>query len=299
MKHFLFHAHKNTLFFIDEFGTGSDPELGGAIAETILEELAETRAFGMITTHYSNIKILAESHPNMVNGCMLFDEATLQPKYQLHIGHAGSSYTFEVAQKIGLEPRLIEAAKSKLDGRKVQLDRLLVTLQTKKNDLNKETSLLQKEKSLIRKEIVSYSKEAEEFKRKQEDLNFQDNKKLIEKGKKYEALLESWKDKKKRKDIAAKLTLTSEREAVRQIDQDKTEKMRAKQERIKSQRANMRSGAAAEAKEQLKPIAVGDSVRLGSSKQVGTVEEVNKDKVTVVFGMMRTIVKADKLQHLL
>jgi DNA mismatch repair protein MutS2 len=298
MKHFLFHAHKNTLFFIDEFGTGSDPELGGAIAETILEELANTKAFGMITTHYSNIKILAEEHPNMVNGCMLFDEATLQPKYQLHIGHAGSSYTFEVAQKIGLEQRIIDSAKEKLDGHKVKLDRLLITLQTKKNALNKETSLLQKEKSLIRKEIESYSREAEEFKRMQDDLNFQENKKLIEKGKKYEALLESWKDKSKRKEIASKLTLTSERDAARKIDKDKTEKLREKQARIKEQRASRNAGGKETKAAKRKPIEVGDSVRLGSSKQVGVVEEIHKDKITVVFGMMRTIVQADKLQHL-
>src|SRR5690606_2858360 len=74
MKHFLFHAHKNTLFFIDEFGTGSDPELGGAIAEVILEELAKTKAYGIITTHYSNIKIMAENNPYMMNGSMLFNE---------------------------------------------------------------------------------------------------------------------------------------------------------------------------------------------------------------------------------
>ena len=298
MKHFLFHAHKNTLFFIDEFGTGSDPELGGAIAETILEELADTRAFGVITTHYSNIKIRAEEHPNTVNGCMLFDEKTLQPKYELYIGHAGSSYTFEVAQKIGLEQRLIDIAKSKLDGKKVKLDQLLVTLQTKKNALNKETSLLQQEKSVARKEIESYRTEAAEFKRKQNDLNFEDNKKLIEKGKKYEALIDDWQEKKKRKELGEKLTLISEREAAKKQNSDEATKLRAKQERILQQREERKYAISDEGKAMKKPILVGDQVKMRSSKQIGIVEEVQKQKITVVFGMIRTIVPAEKLEHI-
>ncbi len=296
MKHFLMQANKQTLFFIDEFGTGSDPELGGAMAETILEELADTRAFGVITTHYGNIKILAEENTAMVNGCMLFDEATLQPRYQLHIGHAGSSYTFEVAQKIGLEPSLIERAKSKLDERKVKLDRLLITLQTKKNELNRETHKLQLEKSNIRTEIERYQQESATFKQKQDDLNFQDNKKLIEKGKKYEALLEAWKEKKNRKELGDKLTLTSEKEAARKRETDIASKLHDKQERIKEQRKNKQQKQATPAVPD-KPIVAGERVKLRSSNQIGVVDEVVKNKATVLFGFMKTIVLVNKLDR--
>jgi len=298
MKHFLLQAHKNTLFFIDEFGTGSDPELGGAIAEVILEDLSQTRAFGVITTHYANIKIMAEQNPALVNGCMLFDEKTLAPKYQLEVGQAGSSYTFEVAQKIGLNPELIGRAKDKLDDRKVKLDKLLVTLQTKKNQLNRETSILQKEKSEIRKEIQSYQQETETFKQKNADLNFGENKKLIEKGKKYDALLQEWKEKKKRKEIAHKLTLTAEKEAAKQKEADETEKLREKQARIKRQRENKKRSAEIDKKRNLKPFNIGDRVKLKSSRQIGEIEEINKDKATVVFGMVKTIVPISKIQHL-
>jgi DNA mismatch repair protein MutS2 len=296
MKHFLFHANKNTLFFIDEFGTGSDPELGGAIAETILEELGRSKAFGVITTHYANLKILAENSAMMLNGCMLFDEETLLPKYKLDIGQAGSSYTFEVAQKIGLDQKVIEGAKLKLDDRKVNLDKLLITLQTKKNQLNKETHILQTEKSRIRKEIEASRKEAERFREKQEDLNFSENKRLIQQGKKYDSLLKDWHDKAKRKEIIRKLTLTSEKEAARKKEKDLTEKMREKQERIRKQKENRRKNRDESKKLQSKPIHVGDKVRMPGTREAGVVEEITKDKATVVFGMIRTIVPLNKLR---
>ena len=296
MKHFLFHANKNTLFFIDEFGTGSDPELGGAIAETILEEMGKSKAFGVITTHYANLKILAENSPMMLNGCMLFDEETLLPKYKLDIGQAGSSYTFEVAQKIGLDPSVIEGAKSKLDDRKVNLDKLLITLQTKKNQLNKETHILQTEKSRIRKEIEASKREADIFREKQEDLNFSENKRLIQQGKKYESLLSDWHDRNKRKEIIRRLTLTSEKEAAKKKEKDLTEQMRDKKERIKKQKENRRKNRQESKKLASKPIHVGDKVHMPGTKEPGVVEEINKNKATVVFGMIRTIVPINKLR---
>lgn len=295
MKHFLFHAHKNTLFFIDEFGTGSDPELGGAMAEVILEELAETKAFGIITTHYANIKIMAETHDYMMNGSMLFNEKTLQPKYELHIGNAGSSYTFEVAQKIGLDKEIMDRAKKKLDSQKIKFDTLLTTLQAKRNELNKETHRLRKEKEIMQKEVEASRREAELYRQKQEDLNFSENKQLIERGKKYDALLEAWQEKSKRRDLAHRLTLQAEREAARKKEADMVEKLREKQERIRRQKQNRRKKKKIEKKLSKKPIEVGHQVKLRTSPQVGVVEEISKNKATVVFGMVKTIVPLEKL----
>lgn len=298
MKHFLFHAHKNTLFFIDEFGTGSDPELGGAMAEVILEELAETKAFGIITTHYANIKIMAETNQHMMNGSMLFNEKTLQPKYELHIGNAGSSYTFEVAQKIGLDKEIIDRAKKKLDSQKIKFDTLLTTLQAKRNELNKETHRLRKEKEIMQKEVEASRREAELYRQKQEDLNFSENKQLIERGKKYDALLEAWQEKSKRRDLAHRLTLQAEREAARKKEADMVEKLREKQERIRRQKQNRRKKKKIEKKLSKKPIEVGHQVKLRTSPQVGVVEEISKNKATVVFGMVKTIVPLEKLIHI-
>jgi DNA mismatch repair protein MutS2 len=232
----------------------------------------------------------------MLNGCMLFDEETLLPKYKLDIGQAGSSYTFEVAQKIGLDPNVIEGAKAKLDDRKVNLDKLLITLQTKKNQLNKETHILQTEKSRIRKEVEASKREGEIFREKQEDLNFSENKRLIQQGKKYESLLNDWHDRNKRKEIIRKLTLTSEKEAARQKDKDQTELMRDKKERIRKQKDNRKKNREESVKLAAKPINVGDKVHMLGTKEPGVVEDINKNKATVVFGMIRTIVPINRLR---
>ena len=133
MKDFLSEAGWNTLLLLDEFGTGSDPELGGALAEVFFEELYGNQAFGVITTHYANIKTRATTMPEAVNGSMLFDGETLSPTYLLDLGQPGSSFTFEVAELNGIDKGLIARAKGKLDPRKVKLDGLIAGLQKEKS----------------------------------------------------------------------------------------------------------------------------------------------------------------------
>ncbi len=110
MKHFMEVANGKTLFFIDELGSGSDPNLGGAFAEVIMEELAHKHSFGIVTTHYLNLKVMANKVPGIINGAMAFDEQNLLPLYKLIIGKPGSSYTFSIAERIGLSPHLIKKA---------------------------------------------------------------------------------------------------------------------------------------------------------------------------------------------
>ena len=107
MKYFMENANGRTLFFIDELGSGSDPNLGGAFAEVILEELVKKHAFGIVTTHYLNLKVMANKTPGIINGAMSFDEKNLQPLYKLIIGKPGSSYTFSIAERIGLDHKLV------------------------------------------------------------------------------------------------------------------------------------------------------------------------------------------------
>ncbi len=125
MKYFMEHANGKTLFFIDELGSGSDPNLGGAFAEVILEELTRKHAIGIVTTHYLNLKVMGSKVPGMINGAMAFDEKNLQPLYQLMLGKPGSSYTFSIAERIGLPRRLIEKAKTLVDENHFSLDKLL------------------------------------------------------------------------------------------------------------------------------------------------------------------------------
>jgi DNA mismatch repair protein MutS2 len=125
MKYFMENSGGRTLFFIDELGSGSDPNLGGAFAEVILLELLKKHAFGIVTTHYLNLKIMANKTPGIVNGAMAFDEKSLQPLYQLYIGKPGSSYTFSIAERIGLSPDLIANARKLVDEEHFKLDKLL------------------------------------------------------------------------------------------------------------------------------------------------------------------------------
>src|SRR5690606_30048443 len=145
MNQFLKKCDEKTLFLIDEFGTGSDPELGGALAETFLEVFYEREAFGIITTHYTNLKMLANELPFAVNANMQFDQKTLEPLYKLYLGEAGSSFTFEVAQKNGIPYGLINKAKKKIERSKVRFDKTIADLQKERAKLQKTSESLKTE----------------------------------------------------------------------------------------------------------------------------------------------------------
>ena len=159
MKYFMEHANGKTLFFIDELGSGSDPNLGGAFAEVILEELIKKHSFGIVTTHYLNLKVMASKTPGIVNGAMAFDETHLLPLYKLILGKPGSSYTFSIAERIGLEPRLVERARKLVDEEHFRLDKLL-------NRTEQDLQVIDREK----KELQKLMKENERMKKDMEAL---------------------------------------------------------------------------------------------------------------------------------
>ncbi|MBI3139919.1 MAG: DNA mismatch repair protein MutS [Sphingobacteriales bacterium] len=156
MKYFIEQANGRTLFFIDELGSGSDPNLGGAFAEVILQELVRKHAIGVVTTHYLNLKVMAGKTAGVINGAMAFDEKNLQPLYKLVVGKPGSSYTFSIAERIGMDKRLISRARELVDEDQYRLDKLLnrteqdlQSLQKKEKQLN----LALKENERIKKEM--------------------------------------------------------------------------------------------------------------------------------------------------
>jgi DNA mismatch repair protein MutS2 len=152
MNRFLRKCDADTLFLIDEFGTGSDPELGGALAEAFLEVFYDREAYGIITTHYANLKALADELPHTTNANMLFDGKTLEPTFQLVLGEAGSSFTFEVAQKNGIPYNLINKAKKKIERGKVRFDATIAKLQKERNKMAQTGSRLQEEESKAKEE---------------------------------------------------------------------------------------------------------------------------------------------------
>jgi len=159
MKHFMENANGKTLFFIDELGSGSDPNLGGAFAEVIMEELGRKHSFGVVTTHYLNLKVMANHTQGILNGAMQFDEVNLQPMYKLIIGKPGSSYTFAIAERIGLPKNLINRARKLVEEDHFKLDRLL-------NRTEQDLQHLEKEK----KELNRLMKENERLKKEMEQV---------------------------------------------------------------------------------------------------------------------------------
>ena len=157
MKQFLIGAHKRTLFLIDEFGTGTEPGLGGAVAESILEDLNKSGAYGVINTHYTNLKVFADKTPGLINGAMRFDGEHLEPLYQLETGRPGSSFAFEIAQKIGLPKGVIDRAKEKLGSQQVNFEKLLKELDIEKrvfSEKNLEISINQRK---VAQQLAEYT----------------------------------------------------------------------------------------------------------------------------------------------
>lgn len=310
MNYFLKKCNKNTLFLIDEFGTGSDPELGGALAETFLEEFYHREAFGIITTHYSNLKILANELPHMLNANMLFDEKTLEPLFKLVIGQAGSSFTFEVAQKNGIPYSLINRAKKKIERSKVRFDATIAKLQKERSKLEKTgQSLRQNEKKKIEEadkleEInIKIQKKLESY----QEL-YDSNQRLIYLGQKVNDIAETYFNNKQKRELMAELF------KVVQIENSKRKKVSAKQQKvIKAKEAQVKQEAEKKvevirekkkeakqkATENPKPKAIirlGDRVRMHDGRAIGTVDKIEKNKAVVNYGVFTTNVSLEQLE---
>lgn len=312
MNQFLKKCNNKTLFLIDEFGTGSDPELGGALAETFLEVFYEREAFGIITTHYTNLKLLANELPHAINANMQFDNKSLEPLYQLHLGEAGSSYTFEVAQKNGIPYSLINKAKKKIERGKVRFDKTIANLQKERSNLRKTSESLKTEEQKARIE----SKQLEEVNaRVQEKLEsyqelFDANQKLISLGKKVDVLSEKYfnnKQKKqlidelmklvmiensKRKKLAPKVkkaVKAKEREVIKEVEK----KVEVIRERKKEEKEKAKKLPPPKPKVTLK---IGDRVRMIDGRAIGTIDTIEKNKAIVNYGMFTTNVSLEELE---
>lgn len=299
MKHFLEVSNKRTLLLLDEFGTGSDPDLGGALAEVFFEELYNRKSFGVITTHYANIKLKADQLKNAINGCMLFDTETLEPLYKFSIGQPGSSFTFEVAQLNGIPISLIEEAKTRLDEHKVKMDRLLNELQKEKTyleRLNKEHIEAQRLAQDAEEGFLEKKKRFEEKLITQQETSERNNK-YLNAGKKMVGFIDRYIYKSRKKDANKLLFdevikyLAVEKAKIEDIklaDKLKAEINAKNPKKKKIQKPEMDPY-------QRHKIQIGSTVKLIATKQSGTVETINGEQMTVVFGFLRMKVERDKL----
>ena len=313
MNYFLKKCNEKTLFLIDEFGTGSDPELGGALAEVFLEEFYEREAFGIITTHYTNLKMLANELPFATNANMMFDEKSLEPMYKLSLGQAGSSFTFEVAQKNGIPYSLINRAKKKVESDKVRFDKTIANLQKERSRLEKTSENLKEEEKRAREESTKLSSINSKIQEKLERYQelYDANQRLIYLGQRFDDLSERYFNNKDKKVLIGELLKTVE------IENSKRKKITVKEKKIKEQETiklkaevdNQLDKIRAEkkekkAKEQQIELAnktnfvlkVGDRVRMIDGKAVGTIDAIEKNKATVNYGFFTSKVAIDQLE---
>ncbi|GAA4237354.1 DNA mismatch repair protein MutS [Postechiella marina] len=310
MNYFLKKCNKNTLFLIDEFGTGSDPELGGALAETFLEEFYHREAFGIITTHYSNLKILANELPNMLNANMLFDERTLEPLFKLVIGQAGSSFTFEVAQKNGIPYSLINRAKKKIERSKVRFDATIAKLQKERSRLEKTgQSLKQNEKKKI-EEADKLEEINNKIQKKLESYQelYDSNQRLIYLGQKVNDIAEKYFNNKQKRPLMDELfrLVQIENSKRKKITAKQKKKVKAKEIQVKKEVEKKveiirekKKEAKKKAIENPKPKAIirlGDRVRMEDGRSIGTVDKIEKNKAVVNYGIFTTNVSIDQLE---
>ena len=312
MNYFLKKCNKQTLFLIDEFGTGSDPELGGALAETFLEVFYEREAFGIITTHYSNLKLLANELPHIQNANMLFDEKTLLPLYKLVIGQAGSSFTFEVAQKNGIPYSLINRSKKKIERGKIRFDKTIAKLQKERSKLeNTERALKQNEikKSLETDKLETTNAKAKKKLQSYQEL-FDSNQRLVYLGQKISDLGERYFENKRKRELMNELF------KLVQIENSKRQKISLKQKKaqkakeaelkkevekkvavIRKEKKKQKEKAALIPPKPKRVLVVGDSVRLEDGRAVGTLDKLEKNKAVVNYGLFTTTVNIDRLEY--
>ena len=284
MLHIIETANEASLVLMDEFGSGTDPELGGNIAEAIFENLEKSQCLAVITTHYGNLKLRATQLNGCINGSMLFDLKELTPLYQLNIGEPGSSYTFEVAEKIGFPSFLLQRAKEKADPDKIKFNQLLKELHFEKIELRKK----KEELKIAIEEQFSFKKKYEELflqwrdKIEAEKTRKQELVRLGYYGEKYLKFMEDWTNKEERKNVIKRFidSLTAEtKKKKQQISEQQSEKNKTK--KISSI---------------LTKLKVGDNVRILKSNKIGIVEKIQGNKVLVNSGLIHLNVGIENIE---
>ncbi len=302
----------NTLLLIDEFGTGSDPELGGALAESFLEFFYNKGSYAIITTHYTNIKLVVEQLPNAINAAMLFNEDTLEPLYKLEVGQAGSSFTFEVAHKNRIPQFIIRNAKKKVEHDIVNLDKTIVKLQQEKYEVEKLKSDLTERKESVEDKRDNLHKLNEQLQQKL--FNFQklyeEEHRKLQFGNKIEGFIESYIKGKSRKDVVKDFVKILEQEKFRKIDTDKDESKRLQVVKRKITQQLKKEDVIekiAETNDKIEEkrqkeraiwLKIGQRVRIKGSTSVGTIEKLSKEKVTVNYGTFKTVINASELDRI-
>tara|TARA_X000000950_G_scaffold84949_1_gene106904 strand:- start:35084 stop:37174 length:2091 start_codon:yes stop_codon:yes gene_type:complete len=303
MKYFLENCDKNTLFLIDEFGTGSDPELGGALAEVFLKEFYDSGAFGIITTHYSNLKVMASELDFMDNANMQFDSETFEPLFKLITGEAGSSYTFEVASKNGIENFLIDKAKDKVDLDKVRFEGVISKLQKERIKNNDELSELKKLQmdARVKKDENEVLNEKLTNKLSKYNLLYEHEKKTINIGNKFNDLVENYNKHGKKRRLISEMFNIIEIENKKKEKKKSSDKNTTAKEILKIKDESKKDILKIKKKKNLKKkveikFSVGDTVKIPTGKSQGIIDSIKKNKAIVNYGNFKTQISLTEIE---
>ncbi|MCD8296243.1 MAG: Smr/MutS family protein, partial [Prevotella sp.] len=320
MKNMIRFSNDRTLLLIDEFGSGTEPQIGGAIAESVLKQFCNKKAYAVITTHYQNLKHFAENHEGVVNGAMLYDRQQMSALFQLSIGNPGSSFAIEIARKTGLPEEVIRDASDIVGSEYIQSDKYLQDIvRDKRYWESKRQTIHQREKAL-EQTIAKYENEVRELEQSRKDVlrraKEQAEELLRESNRKIERAIkeirECQAEKAEAKRIREELNAFKEEvkaidttandetiaRKIRQIQERKVRKEKRKKERAaKDQEAAAALLAAKKKDDDERGIGVGDTVRIKGLTAVGKVEGVDGKIATVIFGDMRTKMRVDRLEH--
>ncbi len=285
MKFFIENANGKTLFFIDELGSGSDPSLGGAFAEVIMEELAFKHAFGIVTTHYLNLKVMANKVRGLINGAMQFDEKNLLPLYKLQVGKPGSSYTFSIAERIGLDRELIDRARKLVDEDHFTLDKLLNRTEQDLQKIDKDKAELHKllkENERLKKEMQQvmdkelHRQEMEKLKQlnqiSEEKLTY-----LKDMERRLKALVIEWRKSENKDEVVKMIHALLFKQKDKMVQEKQLKKLNEKYQEVGGE------------------IKLGDKVKMKNSRTVGLVKELRGKKAILQVGAIPITVNADEL----
>ena len=307
-------ADENTLLLIDEFGTGSDPELGGALAEAFLEFFYEKESFAVITTHYTNIKLVVEQLLHAQNAAMLFDEETLEPMYKLEVGQAGSSFTFEVAEKNNIPRFIIHSAKKKIERDVVNLDKTIVKLQQEKFEVEKLKSDLTEKREITQNKRENLQKLNEQLQQKLYNFQklYEEEHRKLQFGTRIQSFIDDYAKGKSRKDIVKDFIKILEQEKFRK--NQNTEKIEAEKLKVVKRKVTQELKKESviqtitetqekiqerERRERALWLKVGQRVRIIGSTSIGTIEKIDSktNKATINYGLFKTQISTDELER--
>jgi DNA mismatch repair protein MutS2 len=312
MKHFVKNSNENTLALIDEFGTGTEPMLGGAIAEAILDELNQLRAFGVITTHYTNLKHFASSAEGIVNGAMLYDSQNMNPLFQLEIGKPGSSFAFEIARKIGLPEEILEKATEKIGKKHIDFDRNLRKINRDKRYWEIKREKIRKVEKILDNMAASYETELKETQKQRKEI--------MKKAREDAEVLLAGVNKRIENTILEIKHAQAEKEKTKlarkklgklktEIEKDTSENdagIEAKMEKLRRREEKRNQNRPEESKKEIskkKPeesieLKPGDKVRIIGQQTIGDLIELNEKNAVVAFGQLITTLPRKQVERL-